>query len=148
MAGFILVLMGIGKLGRLIEIIPYPVTIGFTSGIGVVIATFQIKDFLGLNIEVLDGHYLDKLSLILHALPSIDWQESLIGVLTLMILLVWPKLRSKVPVHLVALLVGSISAWMISYFLSEFSSCHDSYRFSYEVNDHIRLRYSAYPACF
>ena len=134
MAGFILVLMGIGKLGRLIEIIPYPVTIGFTSGIGVVIATFQIKDFLGLNIEVLDGHYLDKLSLILHALPSIDWQESLIGVLTLMILLVWPKLRSKVPGHLVALLVGSISAWMISYFLSEFSVATIGTRFSYEVN--------------
>lgn len=51
MAGLILILMGIGKLGRLIEIVPYPVTVGFTAGIGVVIGTFQIKDFLGLDIE-------------------------------------------------------------------------------------------------
>ena len=134
MAGFILVLMGIGKLGRLIEIIPYPVTIGFTAGIGVVIATFQIKDFLGLNIEALDGHYIDKLSHILHALPSIDWQESLIGILTLMVLLLWPKLRSKVPGHLVALLVGSISAWIISHFLQDFSVATIGTRFSYEIN--------------
>jgi SulP family sulfate permease len=73
MAGFILVLMGVGKLGKLIEIVPYPVTVGFTSGIGVVIATFQIKDFLGLSIESLDGNYLEKLSAILHAIPSIEW---------------------------------------------------------------------------
>lgn len=55
MAGVILVLMGVGKLGKLIEIVPYPVTIGFTAGIGVVIATFQIKDFLGLSIETTNG---------------------------------------------------------------------------------------------
>ncbi len=116
MAGFILILMGAGKLGRLIEVVPYPITIGFTAGIGVVIATFQIKDFLGLNIEAMDGHYLEKLSLIIYALPTIDWQESLIGIFTLAILLVWPKFRSKVPGHLVALLIGSISAWIFSHF--------------------------------
>ena len=61
MAGLILVLMGVSKLGRLIEIVPYPVTVGFTAGIGVVIGTFQIKDFFGLNITSMDGHYIDKL---------------------------------------------------------------------------------------
>jgi len=65
LAGIILVLLGLARLGRLIEIVPYPVTVGFTAGIGVVIATFQIKDFLGLNIQSLDGHYIDKLWLIL-----------------------------------------------------------------------------------
>lgn len=134
MAGFILVSMGIGKLGKLIEIVPYPVTVGFTAGIGVVIATFQIKDFLGLNIEAMDGHYLDKLSLIIHALPSIDWQEALIGILTLGILLVWPKFKSKVPGHLVALFVGSILAWILSHFLTDFSVATIGTRFTYEVN--------------
>ncbi len=134
MAGFILVLMGVGKLGRLIEVVPYPVTVGFTAGIGVVIATFQIKDFLGLNIEAMDGHYLDKLSLIIHALPSVDWQEAFIGILTLGILLVWPKFRSKVPGHLVALLIGTISAWVLSYFLLDFSVATIGSRFSFEVN--------------
>ncbi|MCG2634758.1 MAG: C4-dicarboxylic acid transporter DauA [Gammaproteobacteria bacterium] len=134
MAGFILVLMGIGKLGRLIEVVPYPVTVGFTAGIGVVIATFQIKDFLGLNIEALDGHYLDKLSLILHGLLSIDWQESIIGILTLTILLVWPKFRSKVPGHLVALLGGSISVWMLSQIMADFSVATIGTRFTFEIN--------------
>jgi SulP family sulfate permease len=134
MAGFILVLMGAGKLGRLIAVIPYPVTVGFTAGIGVVIATFQIKDFLGLNIEAMDGHYLDNLSLISHALPSFEWQEALIGILTLAILLVWPKFRSKVPGHLVALLIGTISAWILSHLLSDFSVETIGSRFSFEVN--------------
>jgi len=134
MAGFILVLMGFGKLGRLIEIVPYPVTVGFTAGIGVVIATFQIKDFLGLNIEALDGHYLDRLSLIIHALASIDWQETIIGALTLAVLLVWPKFRSKVPGHLVALLIGGVSAWILSHYLPDFTVETIGSRFTFEVN--------------
>lgn len=134
MAGLILILMGVGKLGRLIEIVPYPVTVGFTAGIGVVIGTFQIKDFLGLNIESMGGHYLDKLSLILHALPSINWQETLIGALTLAILLIWPRFRSKVPGHLVALLLGCLAAWLFSRFLPNFSVATIGSRFHFEIN--------------
>lgn len=133
-AGFILILMGLGRLGRLIEIVPYPVTVGFTAGIGVVIATFQVKDFLGLSTESMDGHYFDKLSAIIHALPSINWQESLIGISTLAILWVWPKFRSKIPGHLVALLSGSILAWILSHLLSDFTIATIGSRFSYEIN--------------
>jgi len=114
MAGVILVLMGIARLGRLIEIVPYPVTVGFTTGIGVVIATFQIKDFLGLQIDNMSGHYVHKLSLILHALPTLHWPEVFIGLLTLGVLLVWRRLRIKVPGHLIALLIGSVIAWLMS----------------------------------
>ncbi len=134
MAGLILVLMGAGKLGKLIEVVPYPVTVGFTAGIGVVIATFQIKDFLGLRIEAMDGHYLEKVSIIIDALPSVDSQETFIGILTLLALLVWPKFRSKIPGHLVALTVGSVSAWLISYFTSDFSVETIGSRFSYEID--------------
>lgn len=134
MAGFILILMGIGKLGKLIEIVPYPVTVGFTAGIGVVIATFQIKDFLGLSVATLDGHYLDNLSAIVQALPSIAWQETLIGALTLAVLLVWPKLHSKIPGHLVALLVGSLLAWMSNLYIPGFRVATIGSHFSYEVN--------------
>ncbi len=134
MAGLILILMGVGKLGRLIEIVPYPVTVGFTAGIGVVIGTFQIKDFLGLNIESMGGHYIDKLSLILHALPSINWQETLIGALTLAVLLIWPRFRSKVPGHLVALLLGCLAAWLFSRFLPNFSVATIGSRFHFEIN--------------
>ncbi|MGD2055081.1 MAG: C4-dicarboxylic acid transporter DauA [Gammaproteobacteria bacterium] len=134
MAGFILILMGVGKLGRLIEIVPYSVTVGFTAGIGVVIATFQIKDFLGLSVENFDGHYLHKLSVILQAFPSINWQEAITGVLTLLILLVWPKFRSKIPGHLVALLVVSLLAWIASQWLPDFSVATIGSRFTFEVN--------------
>lgn len=133
MAGFILVFMGLGKLGRLIEIVPYPVIIGFTAGIGVVIATLQVKDFLGLDVTT-NGHYIDKLLAIIDALPSLNWQETLIGLLTLAILLVWPRFRSKVPGHLVALVIGSIAAYVCSHFLPDFSVATIGSRFSYELD--------------
>ncbi len=134
MAGIILVLMGVSKLGRLIEIVPYPVIIGFTAGIGVVIATFQVKDFLGLDIAAMDGNYLEKLSSIFHALPSISWQETLIGGLTLVTLLIWPRFHSKIPGHLVALFLGGMTAWLLTHFIPEFSVATIGSRFHYEIN--------------
>ncbi|MDQ7016720.1 MAG: C4-dicarboxylic acid transporter DauA [Gammaproteobacteria bacterium] len=131
MAGVVLILMGVLKLGRLIEIVPYPVIIGFTSGIGVVIATFQIKDFLGLDIEALQGHYFEKVWMLLQALPSFDWQEGLIGAVTLLVLLLWPKLHSKIPGHLVALLVGSLLAWLLTSLTADFSVATIGSRFHY-----------------
>ncbi len=134
MAGIILVLMGVAKLGRLIEIVPYPVTVGFTAGIGVVIATFQIKDFLGLNIDTFDGHYLNKLYLIIQSLPTYNAQELLIGVSTLAVLLIWPKFRSRIPGHLIALLFGTILAWILTHFWSDFSVSTIGSRFSFDIN--------------
>tara|TARA_R110002153_G_scaffold27063_3_gene84084 strand:+ start:1379 stop:3070 length:1692 start_codon:yes stop_codon:yes gene_type:complete len=134
MAGIILIMMGLGKFGKLIEIVPYPVIIGFTAGIGVVIGTIQIKDFLGLDIESLDGDYLEKLILIVNSLPSIDWQELLIGGLTIVTLLLWPRIRSKIPGHLIALLLGSVTAWLLSYFSQDFSIATIGSRFHYEIN--------------
>ncbi len=134
MAGIILVLMGIGKLGKLIEIIPYPVVIGFTAGIGVVIATFQIKDFFGLDIESLNGNYFEKLSLIFQAIPTISWQESLISGLTFATLLLWPRLHSRIPGHLVALFLGAIVAWLLGTIMTDFSVATIGSRFHYEIN--------------
>ncbi|MCB1643811.1 MAG: C4-dicarboxylic acid transporter DauA [Pseudomonadales bacterium] len=134
MAGVILVLMGMLRLGRFVEIVPYPVTIGFTSGIGVVIATFQITDFLGLTPGESGGHYLEKLSAIVLALPTLNWQETLTGVVTLATLVFWSKLRSRIPGHLVALLVGSLLAMLLGYLLDDFSVATIGSRFHYEIN--------------
>nr|WP_309147295.1 C4-dicarboxylic acid transporter DauA [Shewanella marisflavi] len=134
MAGVILLLMGLGKLGRLIEIVPYPVTVGFTAGIGVVIATFQIKDFFGLDVAAGGEHYLEKLSYIAQALGSIAWQETLIGALTLAVLLTWPRLKSKVPAHLAALLVGALIAWVMTLSVEGFSVATIGSRFHYELD--------------
>ncbi|NCN67911.1 MAG: C4-dicarboxylic acid transporter DauA, partial [Thiomicrospira sp.] len=134
MAGMILILLGISKSGRLIEIVPFPVVIGFTAGIGVVIATFQIKDFLGLEIPAFDGHFFDKLSAIIQALPSFDWQASLIAAITLFVLIYWPKLHSKIPGHLIALLVGTLIAMGLNISMVEFEVETIGSRFHYALN--------------
>jgi SulP family sulfate permease len=133
MAGILLILMGLGRLGRLIELVPYSVTVGFTTGIGVVIATLQIKDFLGLDIQALNGHYLDNVLVLLRAFPSINGQEVFIGCLTLAVLLIWPRFRSKVPGHLVALLLGAGTAWILGQ-VSGFSVATIGSRFHYDIN--------------
>lgn len=135
MAGVLLIMMGVAKLGNLIAVVPYPVTVGFTSGIAVVIGTLQIKDFLGLPIESLDGHYLDKVLVIIRSLPGVDWQELLIGALTLAVLIVWTKLKSRIPGHLVALLVGTLGAVILNQLNSDFAVATIGSRFHYAVGD-------------
>ncbi|WP_428035363.1 C4-dicarboxylic acid transporter DauA [Amphritea sp.] len=106
MAGVMLVGMALSRLGRLIEYIPEPVTLGFTSGIAVVIATLQMKDFLGLQLEEMPEKYIDKVLALSHALPSYVLPEVAIGALTLTVLILWPRLRLPVPGHLPAVAVG------------------------------------------
>lgn len=133
-AGFILVLMGVGKLGKLIETVPYPVIIGFTAGIGTVIATYQIPDLLGLHTPAVKGGYLDRVMTIVQTMPSLAWRETLIGAMTLAILLVWPKFRTRIPGHLVALLVSGVAAWLMSLYIPGFSVATIGSRFQYELN--------------
>jgi len=111
MSGLILLAMGLGRLGRFIEFVPYPITIGFTSGIGVVIATIQLRDFLGLPLESLRGDYLAKLGAIAGALPGLHPAALAVGAVTLAVLIAWPYTRINVPRHLVALVIGSLVAW-------------------------------------
>ncbi|NBI42627.1 C4-dicarboxylic acid transporter DauA [[Haemophilus] felis] len=108
LSGVILVLMALFRLGRLIEYIPLPVTLGFTCGIGIVIATLQIKDFLGLTIEKMPSHYIEKVQVIAGALPSIHWADAAIGVLTLVILTQWHRLRLPIPGHLPAVIIATL----------------------------------------
>ncbi|MGL6161918.1 C4-dicarboxylic acid transporter DauA [Microbulbifer sp.] len=110
MAGLITIGFGLLKLGRLIQIIPYPVIVGFTSGIGTVIAFLQMKDFLGLQPEPGGTHFLQQLGALAAALPSFRWQEFAIGALTLGMLILWKKAPGRIPAYLVALLVGSLAA--------------------------------------
>ncbi|MGB5540629.1 MAG: C4-dicarboxylic acid transporter DauA [Gammaproteobacteria bacterium] len=134
LAGIILVLMGLARFGRLIEVVPYPVIIGFTAGIGVVIATLQLKDFLGLDIPPLDGHFVDKLVLIVQSLPTFNWQELLVSSVTLTVLLLWPRLGSRIPGHLVALLAGTLSAWLLGRLGSDYAVATIGSRFHYDIH--------------
>ncbi len=108
LSGIILVLVGLFKLGNLIELVPYPVTVGFTSGIAVVIATLQIKDFFGLTIENFSGTYIDKIVLLFNSFSTFNLFEFLTASATLFLLIIWRKTKSKIPAALVALGVVSI----------------------------------------
>lgn len=117
LSGIILILVGVLKLGTLIELIPYPVTVGFTSGIAVVIATFQIKDFFGLTIESFSGHYLNKIYLIFTSFPSFKISELAVGLFTLFLLILWQKTKSKIPSALISL---SFTTIIVAFFNSYF----------------------------
>ena len=114
LSGFILLLMGLFRLGNLIELIPYPVTVGFTTGIAVVIATFQIKDFFGLDIESFTGHFHQKVHILISSFPTFKISELVVGLSTLLILILWPKMRSKVPAALVALSIVTIAVYLFN----------------------------------
>lgn len=106
MSGVFLVLFGLARFGRLIEYIPISVTLGFTSGIGITIATMQIKDFLGLHVAHMPEHYWQKVGALITALPTINPGDAAIGAVTLATLIFWPRLGIRLPGHLPALLAG------------------------------------------
>ncbi|CAN0586245.1 unnamed protein product, partial [Ectocarpus sp. 12 AP-2014] len=113
MAGAILVALGLSRLGSLIQYVPYPVILGFTAGIGVVIAMLQLPDFLGLAGVELGDSTLHNLMLIGQALPSLSPTEISVGLATLAALLIWPRLNTPVPAPLVGLAVGTLAATLL-----------------------------------
>lgn len=138
MAGAILVAMGMTRMGRLIQFIPYPVVLGFTSGIAVVIAVLQIPDFFGLEMGQAGEHFIDNVSLIFSALPTIDPLELSVGVFTLAVMLAWPRFRIPVPAPLVGLAVGAVAAYALNQWLAGQEAGNTvetiASRFTWEVN--------------
>ncbi len=108
MAGIILILMGVLKLGSLIKFIPFTITTGFTSGIAVTILIGQIKDFLGLTFKNSPVETVDKVKEIASSITTINPQAAIIGVVTLLILVLLPKVLKKIPPSLIAILVSAL----------------------------------------
>ncbi len=107
MAGMILIAMGLMRLGQLIQFVPYPVTTGFTAGIGVVIAVLQLGDFIGVG--RLSGERIwEKLADFGGKLPGWHAADLAIGVLTLVVLLWFPRITRRIPAPLVALLLATV----------------------------------------
>lgn len=108
MAGVILVLMGLARLGAVIKFIPYPMTVGFTSGIALLIATIQIKDFLGLQVPVSSSEFLNRIIDYGSNLTTLNVWDAGIGMLTLIFLLVWPQISKKVPGAIFAIIISTV----------------------------------------
>jgi SulP family sulfate permease len=108
MAGIILVLMGLFKLGVLIKFIPYTITTGFTAGIAVTIVIGQIKDFLGITYAsgTTAIETMEKLEADVRFIDTFNWQALVVGLVCLAILIVWPYVSKKIPGSLIAVLVG------------------------------------------
>lgn len=123
LAGLMLIGMGMLRLGKLIEFIPFPVTTGFTTGIATVIATLQIKDLLGLRLENNPDHFLERVAAMARALPTFNPWEMLLGFSTLAILLLpqlpkrrlarLPRMIRKLPTPLLALPLAALAAWAL-----------------------------------
>src|SRR5688500_3554502 len=134
MAGGILLALGFGRLGRLIEFVPYPVTTGFTAGIAVVIATLQVKDLLGLEVEALPGHFLPRVAALARALPTFHPGDLVVGFTTLGLLVLWPKLVRSVPAPLAALTIGSLLAWGLGVAVPELAVATIGSQFHYTLD--------------
>lgn len=113
LSGFLLLLMAALRLGRLIEYIPESVTLGFTAGIAVVIATLQVKDFFGLPVSDMPEHFAEKIAVLGRHLPQLSWPSLAVAAATLTVMLLWPKLKTVIPAHLPALLVGTLLALVL-----------------------------------
>lgn len=105
-SGVILMIMGFARLGRVIEYIPLSVTLGFTAGIAITIASMQFVDFLGLTPMMASDDFITRLMMITVSLPTLQWGDAAIGISTLAVLIIWPRLRINFPGHLPAIVVG------------------------------------------
>ncbi len=108
MAGILLIIFALLRLGNIIKYIPYPVTIGFTSGIALLIFTSQVKDFLGLEIDKVPVEFLEKIGKIFKNIPTINYYSLFIGIGTIVISIVWQKKYKKIPGSLVAIIVTTL----------------------------------------
>ncbi|HEX5035372.1 MAG TPA: SulP family inorganic anion transporter, partial [bacterium] len=108
LAGAILILMGALRLGTIIKFIPYPLTVGFTAGIAVVIFSSQIKDFFGIRTEALPADFIEKWAVYFRTFHTLDWKTLVVALLSLAIILLWPRLDGKfsrrIPGSIVAIL--------------------------------------------
>ncbi len=108
MSGVILMIMGFAQFGSLIKFIPYPVIVGFTSGIAVIIFSSQINDFFGLDIAVVPADFIGKWTAYAHNIPTLDLSSFMIGAIALLIIVFWPKVSRKIPGSLVAIIVTTL----------------------------------------
>jgi sulfate permease, SulP family len=134
LAGVMLLGMGLGRMGRLIQYIPHPVTTGFTAGIAVVIATIQLKDFFGLQFAASPETYLDRWKIMFESRATISGWEVGIGAFTLALLVGLPRVIKRIPAPLLALSLAAVAAALLQKFVPGFHVATIGSRFHSLVN--------------
>ncbi len=115
MAGVLLVLMGVFKLGAVIKFIPYPIIVGFTSGIAVTIFTTQIADVFGLNFdgEKVPGDFIGKWLVYARHFDTVNWWNALVSFVSIFIIAITPKFSKKIPSSLIAIVVVTLAVYLM-----------------------------------
>lgn len=113
MAGLLLIFLGVFKLGTIIKFIPYPIVVGFTSGIAVTIFTTQIKDLFGLTMETVPADFLSKWGAYAHDFSTIDLWSTFVGILSIIIIAVTPRFSKKIPGSLIAIIFMTILVYLM-----------------------------------
>lgn len=103
-AGVLLVLMGVARMGVLLKFVPYPVIVGFTSGIALIIFSSQIRDFFGLQMDEVPADFIEKWIAFVDHLASMDLSTMAVGIISLLLIVFWPRLSHRVPGSLVAII--------------------------------------------
>ena len=116
MAGVMLVLMGIFKLGSVIKFMPYPIIVGFTGGIAITIFSTQMNDLFGMGIEDVPANFIDKWVCYFNNIGNIDWWSFLIGLLSILIIVYTPKFSKKIPGSLLAIVIMTLLCWVLERF--------------------------------
>ena len=109
MAGAFLIMMGILHLGTIIKYIPYPIVVGFTSGIALTIFATQIKDLFGLQIESVPADFLGKWSVYAQHIDTINWWSLLVGLCSILIIVFTPKVNRRIPGSLAAIILMTLA---------------------------------------
>jgi SulP family sulfate permease len=137
MGGCILIVMGVARLGQLIEFIPHPVTTGFTAGIAVVIATLQVKDVLGLHLARSPASFFDRIAAMWQARGTASVSELIIGSATLAMLILVPRLTKRVPAPLIAIPLAAVLAAVLNHLWPSHAVATIASRFQATVGGHV-----------
>lgn len=121
MAGIILVLLGLFHLGTVIKFIPYPIVVGFTAGIALTIFSTQMNDFFGLGLTNLPSEFLPKWGVYLKNFGNINLPTLIVGALSLLIIIVTPKISKKLPGALIAIVLVTLSIYIANQFTDFFA---------------------------
>ena len=115
MAGILLILLGVFKLGAIIKFIPYPIIVGFTSGIAVTIFTTQIADIFGLNFggEKVPGDFIGKWMIYFRHFDTVNWWNAVVSILSIIIIAITPRFSKKIPGSLIAIIVVTIEVYVL-----------------------------------
>lgn len=113
MAGLILVLMGVFHLGTVIKFIPYPIVVGFTAGIALTIFSTQINDFMGLGLKNMPSEFIPKWGVYFQNFDHIHWTTFIVGLVSLLIIIVTPKISKKLPGALIAIIIVTAAMYFL-----------------------------------